>query len=41
MVLCVVIGWSKHSEHDKAVSFHRIPAVYGRKGKKEFELRKK
>ena len=27
MELCVVIGCSKHSDRDKDVSFHRIPAV--------------
>jgi len=41
MVLCAVIGCSKHSECDKDVSFHRLPAVHDREGKEDFELRKK
>ena len=41
MVICVVVGCTKRSDRDKDVTFHRIPAVHCRHGKKDFELRKK
>ena len=41
MVLCVAIGCSKHSDRDKDVSFHRIPAIIRHTDKSEFELSKK
>ena len=41
MVLCVVIGRSKHSGRDKDVSFYRIPKVITLRGKQEYELTEK
>ena len=41
MVLCVAIGCSKHSDRDKDVSFHRIPAIIRHTDKRDFELSKK
>ena len=38
MVMCVVVGCSKHSDHNKDVSFHRIPIVGRHYGKQEWEL---
>ncbi|XP_065902961.1 uncharacterized protein [Dysidea avara] len=46
MVQCVVCGCTNRtdprpgSNQDENISFHRIPAVHDRKGKKDFELRK-
>ena len=41
MVICCVIGCSKHSDQDKDVSFCRIPSVTDRYGEHDYELRKK
>jgi len=41
MVLYAVIGCSKRCDHDKDVSFHRLPAMHDREGKEYFELGKK
>ena len=38
MVICVVVGCSKRSDHNKGVSFHRIPTVRRHYGKQEWEL---
>ena len=38
MVICVVVGCSKHSDSDKDVSFLRIPTVRRHYGKRELEL---
>ena len=38
MVICVVIGCSNHSDQDKHVRYHRIPAVTFYYGEREFEL---
>ena len=41
MVLCVMIGCSKRSGHDKDVSFYRIPSVLTHLGKKDYKLSKR
>ena len=38
MVICVMIGCSKRSDHDKDVSFYRIPTVRKYNGKGELKL---
>ena len=41
MALCVVIGCSKRSGHDKGISFYSIPAIIKGRSKQEFQLSKK
>jgi len=41
MVLCMVIGCSNRSDHDKHVSDHRLPAVSDHQGIEDFKLRKR
>lgn len=38
MMICVVVGCSKRSDHDKDVSFHRIPTVRRHYGEQELDL---
>ena len=41
MVICVVIGYSKRSDHDKDVTFHRVPAVLKHMDECDLELSKR
>ena len=41
MVLCLVLGCSKHSGRDKDISFYRVPKVIANRGKQVYELTKK
>ena len=38
IVLCLIVGCSKHSGHHKNVSFYRILKVISRKGERIEEL---
>ena len=41
MVICVLVGCSKHSDRDKDVTFHRIPAVLKHLNERDLDLSKR